>query len=97
MKTRKIIKKVREEEKREKHQTTDKFLKVQAEEGKKRRKKITNPAVKTGRQEGIQKKMTSITKARPRKELNLEAIVKAERNQKVKKETLSTVDMMKRE
>lgn len=97
MKTRKIIKKAQEEEKTEKYQTTDKLLKVQAEEVKKRRKKITNPAVKTGRQEGIQKKMTSITKARPREELNLEAIVKAERNQKVKKETLSTVDMMKRE
>lgn len=97
MKTRKIIKKAQEEEKTEKYQTTDKLLKVQAEEAKKRRKKITNPAVKTGRQEGIQKRMTSITKARPREELNLEAIVKAERNQKVKKETLSTVGMMKRE
>lgn len=97
MKTRKIIKKAQEEEKREKYQIIDKFLKVQAEEGKKRRKKITSPAVKTGKQEGIQKKTTSITKARPREELNPEAIVKAERNQKVKKETLSTADTMKRE
>lgn len=97
MKSRKIIKKAQEEEEREKYQTTDKLLKVQAEEGKKRRKKITNPAVKTGRQGGIQKKMTSITRARPGKEVNLEAIVKAERNQEVKKETPNTVDMMKRE
>lgn len=97
MKPRKIIKRAQEEEEREKYQTTGKFLKVQAEEGKKRRKKITNPAVKIGRQEEIQKKMTSITKARPRRELNLEAIVKAERNQKVKKETPGTVDMMKRD
>lgn len=97
MKTRKIIKKAQEEEKREKYQTTDKVLKVQAEEGKKRRKKITSPAVKTEKQGGIQKKTTSITKARPREELNPEAIAKAERNLKVKKETLSTVGMMKRE
>lgn len=97
MKSRKIIKKAQEEEEREKYQTTGKLLKVQAEEGKKRRKKITNPAVKTGRQGGIQKKMTSITRARPGKEVNLEAIVKAERNQEVKKETPNTVDMMKRE
>lgn len=97
MKPRKIIKRAQEEEEREKYQTTGKFLKVQAEEGIKRRKKITNPAVKTGIQEEIQKKMTNITKARPRRELNLEAIVKAERNQKVKKETPGTVDMMKRD
>lgn len=97
MKPRKIIKRAQEEEEREKFQTTGKFLKVQTEEGIKRRKKITNPAVKTGIQEEIQKKMTSITKARPRRELNLEAIVKAERNQKVKKETPGTVDMMKRD
>lgn len=41
--------------------------------------------------------MTSITRARPGKEVNLEAIVKAERNQEVKKETPNTADMMKRE
>lgn len=97
MRTRKIIRKAQEEEKKEKCQTTGKFLKVQTEEGKKRRKRITNPAVKTGRQEGIQKKTTSITKAKPGKESSLEAIAKAERNQKVKKETLSTVGMMRRE
>lgn len=97
MKPRRIIRRAQEEEEREEYQTTGKFLKVQAEEGKKRRKKITNPAVKTGRQEEIQKKMTNITKAKPRKGLNLEAIVKAERNQKVKKETPGTVDMMKRD
>lgn len=96
MKPRKIIKRAQEEEEREEYQTTGKFLKVQAEEGKKRRKKITNPAVKTGRQEEIQKKMTSIIKAKPRRELNLEAIVKAERNRKVKRETPGTADMMKR-
>ena len=41
--------------------------------------------------------MTSIIEARPRKEANLEAIVKAERNQEVKKETPNTADMMRRE
>lgn len=96
MKPRKIIKRAQEEEEREEYQTTGKFLKVQAEEGKKRRRKITNPAVKTGRQEEIQKKMTSIIKAKPRRELNLEAIVKAERNRKVKRETPGTAGMMKR-
>lgn len=97
MKSGKIIRKAQEEEGREKHQTTDKFLKVQAEEEKKRRKKIINPAVKTGRREEIWKKMTSIIEARPRKEVNLEAIVKAGRNQEVKKETPNTADMMRRE
>lgn len=97
MKSGKIIKKAQEGEGREKHQTTDKVLKVQAEEGKRRRKKIINPAVKTGRQEEIWKKMTSIIEARPRKGVNLEAIVKAERNQEVKKETPNTADMMRRE
>lgn len=96
MKPRKIIKRAQEEEEREEYQTTGKFLKVQAEEGKKRRRKITNPAVKTERQEEIQKKMTSITKTKPRRELNLEAIVKAERNRKVRRETPGTADMMKR-
>ena len=41
--------------------------------------------------------MTSIIEARPRKEVNLEAIVKAGRNQEVKKETPNTADMMRRE
>lgn len=97
MKPRKIIKRAQEEEEREEFQTIGKFLKVRAEEGKKRRRKITNPAVKTGRQEEIQKKMTSIIKAKPRRELNLEAIVKAERNRKVRRETPGTADMMKRD
>lgn len=98
MKIRKMLKKALGEERREKYQTTDKSLKVQTEEGKRRRRqKTTNLVVKTERQGGIQKKMISIIKTRPRKELNLKAGAKAKRNQRAERETLSTTDMKKRE
>lgn len=98
MKIRRILRKALGEERKEKYQTTDKSLRVQTEEGKRRgRQKTTNPAVKTGRQGGIPKKTINITKARPRKGLNLKAGAKAKRNQRAEKGTLSTIDMKTRE
>lgn len=98
MKTRRMlqIKKVQEEEKKEKYLTTGRVLKVQIEEERKKHSpKIPNPAVKTEGQRGILRKKirTNITKVKPKERLDPEARAKAKRYQKVKKETQNTVNM----
>ncbi len=97
MKIKKKIKKVLQEEKKEKYLNTDMYQKVQIEKVKRKRKlKTINPTVKRGTQGEIQRKMTNIIKAKQREGPSLKAEVKVKRSQKVKKEIPGITGMKRR-